>query len=152
VELLKKFAAQHRVPVNRLAFSGDVLAPFTCKDCRRAWPYAASRRNHTNFGTEIEACTRSTTAVAEERTRLIDFQRQPTTHEWTLAPAENLLVCKKCGIYIAEVPTGQRAAYTYARKPCGTRFGFPWAGLVYHDDWAWYSQADITDWAPFVHP
>ena len=43
-------------------------------------------------------------AANRVRERVQHFPAQPSSHSWQISPAENLLICNQCVLYIVDVP------------------------------------------------
>ena len=99
-DVVKLLAEEHEVAVEDLLFSGDVQEP----TCRKAWPFMVARRNHNTKKLRLESCLRSLMAANRVRERLQHFAAQPSSHSWQISPAEKLLICSPCGLYIVDVP------------------------------------------------
>ena len=89
-------------------------------------------------GIAAEVCSQSLEASRVKAASLIEFKAKRTTHTWDIAPSGTIMVCKRCGLYLSEAPSGQNASRSYACKPCGITRAKPWLKVDYRNDWSWY--------------
>ena len=111
--LVELLAEEHEVAVEDLLFSGDVQAPINCRVCRKAWLFMGAGRNHNTKKLRLESCPRTLMAANRVRERLQHFAAQPSSHSWQISPAEYLLICNQCGLYIVDVPHRTTAERSY---------------------------------------
>jgi hypothetical protein len=138
---------KHHGGNGELLWSGEGKAPVTCTACGLIWSCAGVhgiffRERHHQF----EKCTGNMERAMKDQRELKEYAKEIAKlgkgHEWEW-PADGILVCKKCGVYLTKKADESRKTQTIPFKQCGSiTLRNEWRGIQYHEDPKWY-QPDI---------